>query len=323
MARPVLREWSGERLVYVSPHGVCEKFGYPGPGVRADVTPDEVRYFGAVAGRVPLQDGEVAAERADLGGPAAAAEHVKAAARELGADLVGIARVDPYYVYEGRELPHRYAVVVGMAMDLEEILQVPRVEANVEYLRVYEALGRLNVELARRIRAHGYPARAHTLADEGLAMLPHAYAAGLGELGKHGSLINRELGCSFRLGVVTTDLELAEDSPRDEGIQDFCNGCRMCVTYCPGAAISDEKALVRGAERWVVDTERCTPYFASHYACAVCLQVCPINAKAFGGRFRDAFVETVGRLDAGELKARLDATLPEPWSALDPPAAIR
>lgn len=44
-------------------------------------------------------------------------------------------------------------------------------------------------------------------------MIPHAHAAGLGELGKHGSLISPELGPNFRLGMVTTDLPLAENSP--------------------------------------------------------------------------------------------------------------
>lgn len=318
MARPVLPEWSGEKLVYVTPHETCEKFGYPGPGVRSDVTPEEVHYFGSVAERVPLQDGEVAPERFEFPDPVAASEAIKAYANDLGADLVGVTHVDPHYVYEGKELTHRQAVVLAMAMDLEEILQVPRVEANVEYLRVYDKLSRAGVALARHLRSLGYPARAHTLCDEELAMLPHAYAAGLGELGKHGSLINRELGCSFRVGVVTTDLPLAEDSPRDEGIDDFCTSCRMCVTYCPGDAISDETDVVRGVERWIVDTEKCTPYFAIHYACAICLQVCPFNAKAFGGRYRDAFVETINLLDAEELAMRLTATLKEPWTELQP-----
>ncbi len=116
-------------------------------------------------------------------------------------------------------------------MDYEgEILKLPRPETNVEYIRVYELLSRLGVELAEWIRDRGYPARAHTLRDEQLAMLPHAYTAGLGELGKHGSLINRELGCAFRIGVVTTELPLGVDAPQEDGIQDFCRSCRMCVS---------------------------------------------------------------------------------------------
>ena len=124
--------------------------------------------------------------------------------------------------------------------------------------------------LARKIRQWGYPARAHTLRFERLSMLPHAYAAGMGELGKHGSLINRDLCCSFRVPIVTTDMPIVEDSPRIEGVEGVCTNCRICVDYCPGDAISHEKQAVRGVHKWVVDTEACAPYFGSHFACGIC-----------------------------------------------------
>lgn len=308
MTRPVLPEWSGEKLRYLSPRATMHRLGYRSPGERPDLTPAERECFAAIEARVGRQDGAPAPEVTAFESELAAADAVKAWALELGADVVGITALDQLYVYEGCDLAHDFVIVFGVAMDYREILRVPRPESNVEYLRVYDAVSRVGVELAERIRARGYRARAHTLRDEQLAMLPHAQAAGLGELGKHGSLINRELGCSFRVGAVTTDLPLAVDTPRDEGIHDFCSSCRMCVSYCPGDAISDETAVVRGVEKWVVDTARCAPYFSEHYACAICLQVCPINAKAFGGEFRDDFVRTIRELDPEELRKRLDGT---------------
>lgn len=315
----MLPEWSGEKLVYVSPRQVLNKLGYRSVSDRGAIPPREVELAAGIAERVPLQDGEVAARREELGTPADASARIKALAAELGADMVGITAVDRDYVYDGFELAHGFAIVFAIAMDYEgEILELPREETNIEYLRVYEALSRVGVELAREIRGLGYAARAHTLRDEQLAMLPHARKAGLGELGKHGSLINRELGCSFRVGVVTTELTLAEDAPRDEGIQDFCRSCQMCVSYCPGDAISDEMDTVRETERWIVDTARCAPYFAAHFACAVCIQVCPINAKAFGGQHRDAYVRKMKQLDPLELAEQLSATVPAPWAELEP-----
>ena len=318
-SRPVLPEWSGEKLIYVSPRETLNKLGYLSLSDRGDSTSEELDLLAEIEERVPLQDGEASARRQDIGTPVEASTKIKSLAREFGADMVGITRVDPKYVYDGFDSAHEFAVVFAIAMDYEgEILQLPRKESNVEYLRVYEGLSRVGVEVALEIRAMGYAARAHTLRDERLAMLPHAHKAGLGELGKHGSLINRELGCSFRVGVVTTELSLAEDGPRDEGIQDFCKSCRMCVSYCPGDAISDEMDIVRDTERWIVDTAKCAPYFSSHFGCAVCLQVCPINAKAFGARFRDAYVEKMRELDPVELGERLSATVPAPWSQSDP-----
>lgn len=318
MPRPVIDEWNGERLVYLSPGQALAKFGYRGPGSRPDTTDAEREYFANIDGRVPLQDGEPSPEVLPYASAASASDAMKALAKVQGADLVGVTPVDPHYVYEGHEWAAQgNAIVIVVAMDLDEILQVPRPESNAEYIRVYDAVSRIAVDVATFIRGRGYAARAHTLRDEHLAMLPHAYAAGMGELGKHGSLINRDLGSSFRVSIVTTDLPLAMDSPRIEGIDDFCTKCQMCVNYCPGDAIDNEKQEVRGVHKWVVDTEKCAPYFATYYACAVCLKVCPWNASAFGGGYKQAFIDTIKRTDRDELRSELQAGAQQAWSLLD------
>jgi epoxyqueuosine reductase len=317
MPPPVLPEWSGEQLVYLTPTQSVNRFGYT---MVHDRTADELRFLQSALDRVPLQDGEPAPERVPFPDPATAAAAVKQWAREAGADMVGITAVDRRWVYRGEDLPHRAAVVIAVAMDYEAFRDAPRAETNAEVLRVYDEVGRIAVLVARRIRERGYPARAHTLRREQVAMLPLAHAAGLGELGKHGSLLNRELGCMFRLSVVTTDLPLAEDAPRDEGLDAFCASCQMCVAYCPGDAISPDKQEVRGVVKWVVDTAKCAPYWGSYYACAICLQVCPVNARAFGGRVRHAFIQTIKRIDRQEMRARLRAGLQRPWTHVSPPA---
>jgi len=318
MGRPVLDEWQGTELQYLSPRQVCERFGYSGPGARTDVTDAERQHFTNMSERAPMQDGEVlvASEPAN---PEETTREVKALARSLGADLVGVTAVDQRYVYAGQDVPHANAIMLALAMKMHELLQVPRIEANAEFLRAYDELSAIAVELARQIRERGYPARAHTLLSEGLAMLPHAHAAGLGELGKHGSLINRELGSCFRVSVVTTDLPLNADQPRDEGIEQFCANCQMCTTHCPGDAISDERADVRGTTKWVVDTEACVPYFAQHHACGICLQVCPFNAKAFDGAFKSEFTSAVTSIEPEEVATRLTESLQAPWTEFAPP----
>jgi epoxyqueuosine reductase len=310
---PSVPEWSGEELVYLSPGRANNYFGYQ---MRHERSANELDFGVRTEERTALQDGKPAQEQVDLGDRAAAATMVKSLTYDLGADLVGITPLDRKYVYKGHDVPHAFAIVIACAMDPLELFQAPRIETNTEYLRVYDQCSQIAVQLSISLRELGYPARAHTLRQEDVAMIPLAQAAGLGELGKHGSLINKEMGCSFRLSVVTTDVEMTVDGLRDDGIEDFCSKCQMCVTYCPGDAISHEKQEVRGIEKWVVNTEKCTPYFSSHYACAICLRVCPLNAKAFGGRFMDAFKVNIQEIktDWPQTKARLQMDLQEAWS---------
>lgn len=76
-------------------------------------------------------------------------------------------------------------------------------------------------------------------------MIPPALACGFGELGKHGSLINPELGASFRLSAVLTDAPFAVTSPAQHGIDIFCQSCRVCEDACPPEAIAPIKQMVR------------------------------------------------------------------------------
>ena len=306
MTTRVLPVWDGDRLTYVRPMAVIKALGYE-PTYQNLPESDAARK--RMYARVHEQDGPVA------GAPAtrppqdarAATDIVVAWARELGADDVGFARVDERYVYDGADLAHRFAIVVAMAMDYREIAAAPSARTNADVMRVYATLADLTIELARRIRSLGVPARAHTLAHEDLAFIPHAVAAGLGELGKHGSLLHPRLGASFRLAVVTTDLPLMVDSPTTERVADLCLNCSLCVSHCPGDAISHEQVLVRGERRWIVDTDRCAPYWATYHACAICLQVCPWNARPAGGPVRELYIRTMKGMDRTARRAELRA----------------
>lgn len=311
MTRPVLSEWNGPELIYVEPTQVVKSFGYVSARPRLADTWDHLQ---STLDRVADADGEPAPERLEYPDPTTASAAIKDVARELGAHMAGITHVDRRHVYKGEEVPHRFAIVVAVPMNYDHIKRSPSIDSSYEVLRVYDEIGRIATELGKHIRGRGYPARAHTLRFEQINMLPHAYAAGLGELGKHGSLINRELGCCFRVAVVTTDLPLAEDAPKLEGIDAVCANCRMCVDFCPADAIDDEKQEVRGFTKWVVDTEACAPYWASYYACGICLQVCPFNAKSLGGKFKNTFVETIKGIDLPKWRADLKESLQEPWS---------
>jgi Pyruvate/2-oxoacid:ferredoxin oxidoreductase delta subunit len=195
------------------------------------------------------------------------------------ADLVGIARIDPEWVFEGYAVDEPWIVMIGVAMDHEELSRAPEVASAVEVIRQYNRGTRAARAVANFIQAQGYAARPHGGPAAGpMLLIPPAIEAGLGELGKHGSMINRQYGSSFRLAGVMTDLPLMADTPDVFGADDFCTSCRICTAACPPDAIMPDKKQVRGVTKWYVDFDRCIPYFNDTQGCGICIAACPWSA---------------------------------------------
>lgn len=196
------------------------------------------------------------------------------------ADLVGITRMKDEWVFEGHEVREQWIIVMGVAMDQRELAKGPPREEDLssadEVSRQYNRAARASKALANYIRGQGWPAEARTGPWSGdLIMIPAAIEAGLGQLGKHGSVINDVHGASFRLASVTTDMPLAADAFRDIGVDDFCLHCQLCSSLCPPDAIYAEKQMVRGDRKWYVDFDKCIPYFNDTLGCGICIAVCP------------------------------------------------
>ncbi len=117
-------------------------------------------------------------------------------------------------------------------------------------------------------------------------VMERAWAAksGLGWIGKHSLLINKNKGSFFFLAELIIDLELEADSP----IKDYCGTCTRCIDACPTDAIVGNK---------IVDGSKCISYltielrdalpneFANKmdnwmFGCDVCQAVCPWNRFA-------------------------------------------
>jgi Pyruvate/2-oxoacid:ferredoxin oxidoreductase delta subunit len=225
--------------------------------------------------RGPRKPDPVAPERVEAAPEQFVAE-LKAFALAHDADLVGIARLDPAWVFEGYEVKDPWIVVLGVAMDHAALSTVPEATAAVEIARQYNRGARAAALLANWIRGQGYDATPHGGPWAGsITLIPPALASGFGELGKHGSIINRTYGSAIRLAAVTTELPLVADAPDTFGADDFCASCQVCSVACPPQAIGAEKQWVRGVEKWYVDFDKCLPYFNESYGCGICIAVCP------------------------------------------------
>ena len=165
-----------------------------------------------------------------------------------------------------------------MAMKYDLMVDIGA-ESQEEVHRAYFELDEIGVRLSQRIGAMGFEARTHP--NTGDFPLPaYGYLAGLGEVAKHGCLVSPELGSSFRLSAVSTDMPLEFDGAQDYGMDELCQKCGICERFCPGQAIMPEKREVAGVTRWHVDSDKCQPYFSRLYGCKICLSVCPLTARA-------------------------------------------
>ncbi len=226
--------------------------------------------------------------------PAKASFIIKSYARHLGADLVGVCRVDPAWAYShqgeifydnwddwGRELPEPlpYAVVFATEMKHDLVIGAPHTPTVVESSRDYAFGAFISTILVGWFSAMGYRAVAHHNRRYDLLLVPLAVDAGLGELGRQGYLIADKFGPRVRLFAVTTDMPLAPDQPIDLGAEVFCRRCLKCAESCPSSSIPrGEKTIVDGVEKWKLDEESCFDYWGRVGTdCSVCMAVCPFS----------------------------------------------
>jgi epoxyqueuosine reductase len=237
----------------------------------------------------------------------ASAEEFTAEARKFAlaheADNMGVAAMNPLYVFEGYNIEEPTVIVLALAHNYERLKQVPSDETNGEGIcdvgDQYSRGTRSSFALANWIRSQGYSAHAYPgPSANALLLIPPAIAAGLGELGKHGSLISRQFGAGVRLAGVTTEMPLVNSVTDQFGADEFCQSCQICTKGCPPGAISAEKQLVRGVERWYVDFDKCIPYFAEAAACGICIAICPWTRPTVRPKLLATMQRRLGRLSS-------------------------
>jgi Pyruvate/2-oxoacid:ferredoxin oxidoreductase delta subunit len=198
-------------------------------------------------------------------------------------EKIGVAEMDQAWVFEGYSANQSRIIITGVQHDFENIKLAPEPEAGAEVMRQYTRAANSAMTIAAWLHHEGWEARPLTgpMAST-LTMIPAAIAAGFGELGKHGSIINPEFGSSFRLSAILTDAPLPISKPKSHGVDDFCSACRVCEDACPPFAILPEKKTVRGIKKWYVDFDKCLPFFNQHQGCGICIAVCPWSRPGVG-----------------------------------------
>ena len=222
---------------------------------------------------------------------------VKRVARFLGADLVGITKVHPNWIYSHEfnaisgehyplEIPEGCdtAVVMAIEMDYEAMRSSPDGIAGAATGLGYSRMAFVARLMAGFLLGLGYQA-IPCGNDTGLSV-PLAMAAGLGEWSRMGLLVTEAFGPRVRLCKVFTDLPLEADTYRPFGVVDFCRDCEKCATNCPSRAIplgdmtteGPNVSNQSGVRKWYVNAERCFAFWAKNRMdCTDCIRVCPFN----------------------------------------------
>jgi epoxyqueuosine reductase len=244
---------------------------------------------------------------------------LKAAARELGFELVGVAPavtpagfsrlqawIEQGFAGEMQYIPRREAAyehprhVLGSVKSLLVVAmnyrtaEAPALDANQGRVSRY-AWGTVDYHDLLRDRLRQLADRLHALSPgchtravvDTAPLLERDFArlAGLGWFGKNTLLINKHQGSFLFLGALLTDAALELDEPHETA---HCGTCTRCLEICPTQAFP---------EPYVLDAQKCISYLTIElksqipvdlrsgvgawlFGCDLCQDVCPWNRKA-------------------------------------------
>ncbi|NMA20152.1 MAG: epoxyqueuosine reductase [Lentisphaerae bacterium] len=189
---------------------------------------------------------------------------LKSKARELGADLIGVAPKSRWADWPAQSnplsiMPACQSVIVvgrkilrGAFRGIEEGTNFGSTYGHYGHAwNEFTFLSRLIYNLAAAIETHGAEAvpmsggtpkgentvvgNAGIASNVRLDSKALAHAAGLGSIGKGGFFLTKQYGHRQRFGLILTDLELEGDPILD---LDFCKDCDACIKACPLQAYS-------------------------------------------------------------------------------------
>lgn len=139
-------------------------------------------------------------------------------------------------------------------------------------------------QLIKKLKEIDPTFEAKTYVDTGPVMdKVWAVRSGIGWLGKHSNVINRNGGSWFFIATVITNYEF-NTSPK---VLNLCGSCTACIDACPTNAIVQD---------FVVDANKCISYLTIEnkgeidkslsgkfenwiFGCDICQEVCPWNKK--------------------------------------------
>ena len=185
-------------------------------------------------------------------------------AYKAGVKDIKYVKVPRNAIFQGKGIPHEYAIVYTVEMDKDPIDTSPSFDSQVEVMKGYKRMAIIGNKLARFMKKEGFAAYPG-MALGGVTDYDHlAELAGLGAIGYHGLLITPGEGARLRINTIYTNIENLPIQAENEHlwVRDFCAMCKKCVRNCPVEAIFDEPQPRGDGGRQCIDHAACRDYFS-------------------------------------------------------------
>jgi ferredoxin len=238
------------------------------PRARAEARPPRPTRWSGVGARTPSPFRK---------GMAITAARVKARARELGTDLVGIASAQTLNAFppdpRWPQTPERISPYVKSVITIVQHIPVGafrcRTNTPVQYMDmlVLRKMDKVAYRLAEELERAGHPSFVVPAQETEWTLKRASYGrlstrhlgveSGLGTLGLEVNILTPEYGPRVYLTGILTELELAADAPMTEQV---CIGesCSRCLHSCPGDAVLhfgiDKRACAEHAQEFGFST---------------------------------------------------------------------
>lgn len=228
----------------------------------------------------------------------------------MGASLVGFAKVDGYYnccempdslTSDSKSdninyLQYPYGISIARKIPKEiikGITKFPTIDYYNTYLELNNKLDELALYCEKYLINRGYKAYAQIVdrtREYGIytTIMPHktvAVYAGIGWIGKSALLVTPEYGSAVRLTSVLTDAPLEVNGVVEDS---RCNNCNICKEACPAGAITGNVWNREKERDYIFDAIKCrkTAREIARQAinkeitlCGKCIEVCPFTQR--------------------------------------------
>lgn len=221
-------------------------------------------------------------------------------AKNAGAGVVGVADLSllkDLHTYSVPMNKFSYGISIGVPLPNFAVEMIEVDNPGVLYAHAYHVANTLIdiilLRIAGWITSEGYLALQIPASYRITKLAGHishravAHAAGMGWIGRNGSLINPIYGPRLRLGTILTNMPLQPGKP----MKNQCGNCRICIDSCPSGALKYAEFEYYPKKREdILDAEKCSARLdemkdllsKQSYAatvCGICIKVCPIGKK--------------------------------------------